>query len=174
MDWMQQLGGVLQRYGSGQGDHSQAVTDFDHVAQAAPRDVLSSGLADAFRSSQTPPFANMLSQMFGRSAGPQRANVLNALVTTLGPMVVSRILAQRDGAIPSQLRPGQPIDPSVAEQIPPDAVEALAHEAEKKDPSIVDRISHMYADQPALIKTLGGMALVVAMAKIAQSQGRGR
>ena len=29
-----------------------------------------------------------------------------------------------------------------------------------------------YADQPALVKTLGGLALTVAMAKIAQSQTR--
>jgi len=31
----------------------------------------------------------------------------------------------------------------------------------------------MYSEQPALIKTLGGMAMVVAMAKIAQAQSRG-
>jgi hypothetical protein len=172
MDWMQQLGGVLQRYGSGQADHSQADSDFDHVARTAPPDVLGSGLADAFRSSQTPPFGNMLSQMFGQSAGPQRANVLNALITTLGPMVVSQILAQRGSNVARQIQPGQPVPASVAEQIPPDAVEALAHEAEKKDPSVIDRIGRMYADQPALIKKLGGMALVVAMAKIAQSQSR--
>ena len=173
MDWMQQIGGVLQRYGNGQGDDAQAAQDFDRVAQSAPRDVLSSGLADAFRSSQTPAFGNMLSQLFGGSAGPQRATVLNALVTTLGPMVVSRILAQRGSPAATQIQPGQPISASVAEQIPADAVEALAQEAEQKDPSIIDRISQMYSEQPALIKTLGGMALVVAMAKIAQSQSRG-
>jgi hypothetical protein len=172
MDWMQQLGGVLQRYGSGQGDHAQAEQDFDHVAQTVPRDVLSSGLADALRSPQTPAFGNMLSQMFGRSAGSQRASVINALVTTLGPMVVSRILAQRAGNVASHVQTGEPVSPAVADQIPPDAVEALAHEAEQKDPSIVDRISHIYAEQPAVIKTLGGMALVVAMAKIAQAQSR--
>jgi len=174
MDWMQQLGDVFQRYSNGQGDHAQAVNDFDRVAQTAPREVLSSGLADAFRSPQTPAFGNMLSQLFGRSAGPQRANVLNALVTTLGPVVVSRILAQRGTPVSTQIQSEQPIPPAAAEQIPPDAIEALAHEAEQKDPSIIDRISHMYSEQPALIKTLGGMAMVVAMAKIAQAQSRPR
>ena len=173
MDWMQQLGGVLQRYANGTGDHTQAASDFDHVAQTAPREAVGAGLADAFRSSQTPPFGNMLSQLFGQSAGSQRASVLNALVTTLGPMVVSQVLARRGVAAPSQIQSGQPVSADVAQQVPPEAVEDLAREAEQKDPSIVDRISHMYADQPKLIKALGGMALVVAMAKIADSQGRG-
>ena len=34
------------------------------------------------------------------------------------------------------------------------------------------RVSQFYADQPALIKTLGGLALTVAMAKVAQRQSR--
>lgn len=173
MDWMQQLGGVLQRYGNGQGDQSQAPADFDHVAQVAPREAMTAGLADAFRSSSTPAFGSMLSQLFGHSGGAQRANVLNALITTLGPMFVSRMLAQH-GAPTTQIESGQPISPAQAEAVPADAVATMAHEAEQKDPSIIDRISHMYADQPALVKKLGGMALVVAMAKIAQAQTRSR
>ena len=173
MDWMQQLGGVLNQYAQGQGDHTQAASDFDHVAQAAPRATIATGLADAFRSSQTPPFASMLSQMFGQSAGPQRAGVLNALLTTLGPVVVSRILAQRNAPAAQHINAGQPITPDVAAQVLPKDVEALAAQAEQQDPSIIDRLGHFYADQPALIKGLGGAALVVAMAKIAQAQTRG-
>jgi len=65
------------------------------------------------------------------------------------------------------------VSPQTAEQIPSGSIEAVAREAEKKDPSIVDRISRFYADQPALIKTLGGLALTVAMAKVAQRQTQG-
>jgi hypothetical protein len=50
----------------------------------------------------------------------------------------------------------------------------VAVEAEKKDPSVVDRISKFYAEQPALLKTLGGLALTIAMAKVAQRQTRPR
>jgi hypothetical protein len=64
------------------------------------------------------------------------------------------------------------ISPEVAEQIPAKSIEAVAAEAEKKDPSIVDRISQFYADQPAVVNTLGGLALAVAMAKVAQRQAR--
>jgi len=51
-------------------------------------------------------------------------------------------------------------------------VEELAAEAEKKDPSILDRVGDFYADQPGLVKTLGGLALAVAMAKVAQGQAK--
>ena len=173
MDWMQQLGGVLSRYADGRADHTQADSDFDHIAQGAPRDAIGRGLADAFRSSQTAPFGDMLGQLFGQSAGTQRAGVLNALVTTLGPVVVSRMLAQRNATAAKRIEAGEPVSPDIAAQIPPEDVKALATEAERKDPSIIDRLGHFYADQPALIKGLGGAALVVAMAKIAQAQTRG-
>jgi hypothetical protein len=173
MDWMQQLGGVLNQYASGRGDHTQAPADFDHIAKGAPRDAIAAGLSEAFRSDQTPPFARMLSQMFGQSGGSQRAGVLNALITSLGPAVVSRILASRNAQAAKHVESGQPVGPQVAEQIQPEDVEALAAEAERTDPSIIERLGHFYADQPALIKGLGGAALVVAMAKIAQAQTRG-
>ena len=54
--------------------------------------------------------------------------------------------------------------------MPAEAVQELAAEAERTDPSVMDRISHFYADQPAIVKTLGGLALAVAMAKVAQGQ----
>ena len=66
-----------------------------------------------------------------------------------------------------------PIRPDEAEHVPPAAVEELAAEAERKDPSVMDRLSHFYADLPGIVKTLGGLALTVAMAKVAQSQSKG-
>jgi hypothetical protein len=167
---MQQIGGVLGKYAAGSANHQEAEADFDHVARQAPRADLGAGLADAFRSPQTPPFPNMLSQLFGQSGGSQRASVLNTLITTLGPAVISQVLARR--GVPGAERVGasQTVPPDVAQQIPQEAVEELAAEAERRDPSIVDKLGHFYADQPALVKTLGGAALVIAMAKIAQAQ----
>ena len=46
----------------------------------------------------------------------------------------------------------------------------MAAEAEKKDPSIVDRISQLYAQQPQLVKTLGAAALSVVLAQVLQRQ----
>jgi hypothetical protein len=113
----------------------------------------------------------MISHLFGQSGGTQRAGLLNTLLSTLGPTLMAQVLARR--GLPAAERLDQTmITPDVSQQIPPDAVQELAAEAERTDPSIVDRLSHFYADQPALVKTLGGMALVVAMAKVAQAQTR--
>jgi len=45
-----------------------------------------------------------------------------------------------------------------------------AGRAEKKDPSIVHTISDFYAQHPDVVKALGGLALAIAIAKIAQRQ----
>jgi hypothetical protein len=58
------------------------------------------------------------------------------------------------------------VRPEHTQQISPDAVADLAAEAEKKDPSVIDRISDFYADQPQLVKTLGAAALGVALMQI--------
>lgn len=176
MDWLNQITDVMQKYGSGNSTTipGSVDADFDDFSRHAPSSTVSEGLAEAFRSQQTPPFGNMLSQLFERSASTQKTNVLNTLIASLGPALVSQILASHGAnRAAKELEGGSSkISPEVAEQIPSNSVEAVAAEAEKKDPSIVDRISQFYADQPALIKTLGGLALTVAMAKVAQRQSQ--
>jgi hypothetical protein len=197
MDWMKQMGGVLDQYGraSAARPPETVINDFDRFAQAAPPSAVSEGLAAAFRSDQTPPFPQMASQLFGRASGSQRANMLNILMATVGPMVLQQILARRQqgagagapstgglggafggggglgGILDKLTRGGNPqVTPDVAEQLPPDVVEEVAREAEKKDPSIVDRISDVYANQPELLKVLGGAALAIALGRMAQKR----
>lgn len=178
MGWLNQVSDILNKYGDADSRHvpSSVDADFDSLSQTAPTSELSEGLAEAFRSRETPPFASMVSQLFGRSPSHQKTNVLNTLVATLGPALVSQLLARHGANRAAQelQRGGGTISPEVAAEIPSDSIEAVAAEAEKKDPSIVDRISKFYAEQPALIKTLGGIALTVAMARVAQRQTQGR
>jgi hypothetical protein len=198
MDWMKQMGGILDQYGHTPADrHPDTVhADFDRFAQAAPPSAVGEGLAAAFRSDQTPPFPQMASQLFGRASGSQRANILNMLLATVGPMVLQQVLARRQrsggatapsggglggalggggglgGMLDKLTRGGTPqVTPDVAEQLPPDVVEEVAREAEKKDPSIIDRISDVYAQQPQLLKVLGGAALAIALGRMAQKRG---
>jgi hypothetical protein len=174
MGWMDQLGGLLDQY-SGIGTSQAPNTvhdDFDQLAGAAPQSALANGLAAAFRSDQTPAFGTMLGQLFGQSNGAQRSGILNTLIATLGPNLVGQFLSNRGlGGLGSMLGGGQTsVTPEQAQQVPPEAVEELAAHAEQKDPSIIDSISHFYAEHPTLIKGLGAAALTVALAKIAQSQ----
>ena len=66
------------------------------------------------------------------------------------------------------------MSPDAAQRIPPDAVREIAEQAEKKDPSIIDRISHAYAEQPQIVKTLGKAALAVALGQMVQKQHANR
>ena len=186
MSWMDQIGNILQQY-SGAGAQTaagaqpasgQVQEDFDQFAQAAPQSAVADGLAAAFRSEQTPPFPQMLGQLFGQSDGTQRASILNTLICALGPTVVAQILARRGGGgggggigdlLGGLLGGGQQqVTPEVARQIPPEAVEEIAQQAEQRDPSIVDMASKFYAEHPQLVKTLGAAALAIALAKVAQ------
>jgi hypothetical protein len=186
MDWMNEIGGVLDRYaegGASRPDDPAVHEDFDRFAQAAPPDAVADGLSAAFRSDQTPPFPQMASQLFGRAYGAQRANILNMLLTTVGPLVVQQILARRQRGTPASgqggvlgqiLRGGSgapQVTPEAADQLDPQDVEEIAKEAEKKDPSVIDKISQVYAQQPQLVKMLGGAALAIVLGRMAQKRG---
>jgi hypothetical protein len=114
--------------------------------------------------------------MFGQSSGNQRANILNTLIAAVGPALLSGALSRHGGGLGSlagMLGGGQAqITPEQADQIPPQAVEEIAREAEKKDPTIIDRVSDFYAENPMLFKTLGAAALAIAMRGMA-GQKRG-
>src|SRR4051794_23813565 len=113
------LMGLLQRYADPSGSNSEsAVQDFQHVAQNAPPTSLAGGLADAFRSNQTPPFAQMLSTMFSNSNGEQRAGILNHLLGAAGPGVGRGILGSLGGLL---VGGGSQVTPEQAQQVPPEA-----------------------------------------------------
>ena len=185
MDWMNQLGGILQQYsGAGAAQAPSTVDDdFDQITQSAPQSAVADGIAAAFRSDQTPDFGQMAAQLFRNSGGQQRASILNTLISAVGPMVLSQILSRRAGTsggggltdLIGLLRGGQQtqITPEQAEQIPADAVQEIAAQAEKKDPSVIDQISNFYSEHPTLVKTLGAAALTIALAKIAERQQGG-
>jgi hypothetical protein len=175
MDWMKQLGGILEQYNGAQPDAAPQTVDddFDQLAQNAPNSAIADGLSAAFRSDQTPAFGQMVSQMFGNADGQQRAGILNTLMQALGPTIISQILTRGGGlsGLTGLLGGGQSeVTPEQAAQIPPEAVEQLAAKAEQEDPSIIDRLSGFYAEHPTLVKSLGAAALTIALAKIAERQ----
>ena len=173
MGWTEQIGNMLKQYSGASAANAPDTVDrdFDEVAQGASSDDLAQGLASAFRSDETPPFPRMLGSLFGQGSGQDRAGMLSTLLATLGPQVVSQLLGQRAGALGSILGSGQTqVPPEIAQQVPPDVVEDLATQAEKRDPSIVDRVSGIFAANPGLIKTLGAGALAVALASMARRQ----
>jgi hypothetical protein len=164
MSFLSDLGGLFQKITSGGTNPEQ---HFDEVAKAVPCSSLADGLAAAFRSNETAPFAEMASQLFSNGNPNQQAGLLNSLLSSVGPGVLASL---GGGGLASLLRPGQTsITPEEAAKVDPAEVQNLAEHVEKRDPSIIDRVSEIYAQHPTLVKTLGAAAVGIAMRKIAET-----
>ena len=179
MSWMSAIGGLLQQYGGANPANPPANVEdhFDRAAQSLPQSELIQGITAAFQSGQTPPFSQMISQLFGGSNGQQQAGALTALLTAAGPGILSQLTSAGGGLgnlasiFSSGAGTGTPtVTPEQASQVTPEEVQDLAAKVEKKDPSVVEQMSSVYAAHPGLFKTLGGAALTIALAKIAERQ----
>lgn len=172
MTWTDQLGNLLKQYTSGGAAAAPAPdvhAHFDQVAQAAPASVIAEGLTAAFNSDKTPAFGQMLSTLFNNSTGEQKAGMLNQLLSSVPPGALMQILSSAGlaglvGAGKTQLTPDQ------AQKISPEAVQQLATHTQTANPSVVESVSNFYAQHTTLVKTLGGAALTVALAKVAERQ----
>ena len=143
---------------------------FDQVAQGVPGNVLADGLAHAFRSDQTPDIGAMVGQMFGSSNGNQQAGMLNQILATLGPAALSGLAG---GVLGNMLKPGaSQITPTQASQLSHDQVRDVVADAHKANPGIADDLASFYAQHSGLIKTLGGAAMVIALAKVKQGMNQ--
>ncbi len=167
MAWMGAVGNLLKNYeGGNSGAATESATqDFSQVAQHAPPSAISGGLANAFRSDQTPPFGQMVSQMFSQSNGDQRAGILNHLLSAAGPGALSGGLL---GGLGSMLGGSTQVTPQQAQQVSPEAVQNLAEHAQRQDPSVVDRASEFYSQHPTLVQGLGAGALALIMSRMSQ------
>lgn len=164
MDWMNAINDIVQKY-SGQGGGTAAAPaspheDFQRVAQTAPRDVVASGIAEAFRSDQTPAFPQMLASLFGQSNPDQKAGLLNHLLGALGPEAAALIPGVS----------GINVTPQQASQITPEQVQQIAGQAQNKRPSVIDQVSSFYAQHPNVVKAVGGMAVSIMLQRIVRRQ----
>jgi len=161
---------VLKQYTGGSTPNAANATEhFDQVAQTAPPSDIAEGLSAMFKSNQTPAFGNMVGSLFSGSNGEQKAGMLNQLIASVGPSTVARMAG--GGMLASLLGGGaSQITPQQAQNVSPEVVQQIAAHAEKTDPSIVDKASAFYAQHTTLVKTLGGAALTIALAKVAERQ----
>lgn len=167
MSWIDQVGGLLQKYSgaSGASPPPNTAVDFAKLAESAPPSALSGGLSAAFRSGNTS-FGEMVSQLFAQSDPTQRAGILSHLMAAAGPA------AESGGALGglAALLPGarSAVSPEQAQQVPSETVRELADAAAKRDPSIIDRAGEFYAQHPMLVKSMGAGALALIMSHLSQ------
>lgn len=162
---------ILGQYASRRIDQPapEALQHFEQVADSAPRDMVSHGIAEAFRNDQTPPFPQMVANLFERSNPQQRAGVLNQILASAGPAIIA---GMANGPLADMFRRARDggVTPDQAASVSPTDVRDVAEKAEKQNPNIVDKISDFYSQHPGLVRTLGTAAVTIALAKMAQRQ----
>ena len=101
------LMGMLQRYmNPASVVPTETEAHFDQVARTAPPDLVGQGIAGALRSDQTPPFNEMVAQLFGNSNPQQRAGLLNELLRSVGPGLLSGLAGGALGRILQNVQGG--------------------------------------------------------------------
>ena len=142
------------------------IEDFDQVAREVPPEDLEDGIVDAFNADETPPFEEMVGQLYEGSDDDTRAGLLNEILGSLpGGLAGGALggLLQRFG------QGGQPrISPRDAHAIPSRDVQVAAAEAAKRNPGILKRVGQYYARHPQMVQVLGQAALGIIMRNLAR------
>lgn len=168
------LGNLLQQYigGTPSAPAEQIKQDYGQVAQHAPAETVGDGLSAAFRSDQTPPFAEMIGKLFGNANPQQQSGMLGNLISGLSPAVLATIGGGLGSLFGNKAGDSAAITPADASQLTPEQVKDIALQAEQQNPGIIDKMSRFYADHPDLVKTIGSAGLAIAMATIANRNRR--
>ena len=171
MGLLDDLGNIAKQMASGNASPADVHSAYDQLARAVPQESLADGINHAFQSDQTPPFEQMVSGLFGQSNPDQKAGLLNRLLDTLGSGGVAQAIGASGGlAGLAGILSGGNVTPQQAAQVPPQAVEVLAQQAARKDPSIVDKAAGFYAQHPTLVKAIGVGALALLMSHISSTR----
>src|SRR5947208_12350909 len=103
MDLMNELSGLLKQYTGAQATEAPESVhdDFDQVAQAAPQPAVADGLAEAFRSDQTPDFGQMTANLYNNSNPQQQAGLLNMILKHAGPAILSHFTSGGGASTPT-------------------------------------------------------------------------
>jgi len=163
MSWVDSIKEMMENAGASAGA-AQAPSipnpeqTFQQAAQQAPPQTVGAGLAEAFRSNQTPSFPEMVSTLFSHSNPDQRVGLLTRLMGAAGPAALSGPLAgllrgNSSGQVTAQQ----------ASQVSPQAVQQLAQHAQNANPSIMDEVGNFYSQHPQVVTALGGLALSIAI-----------
>jgi hypothetical protein len=162
------LVGIFEQYrnASAANPPKNVQQDYEHVAETVPSSHLADALSEAFRSGETPPFAQMLSNLFANSNPDQRAGILNRLLSTVGPGVLA---SGALGSLGGLLRGDNPrVSTEQANQVSAEAVQQLAEHAEKQNPSVIDQAGRFYSQHPKLVQALGAGSLALIMSHLSK------
>jgi hypothetical protein len=157
--------GLVNKLGQMLGDATKGNLDLEKLSKSSPQD-LTQGIMQAFRSDQTPPFGEMASQLFSKADPQQKSGLLNTILGAIGPNALGQLGADQGGLrnILNSLQTGR-VSPEQAEQVSPQEFGRLADQAEKQNPTVIERISQFVSQNPGMLKSLGGTAVALVTSK---------
>jgi hypothetical protein len=146
------------------------IEDFDQVAREVPAEELEDGLVEAFDADETPPFEEMVGQLYDRSDDDTRAGLLNEILGSLPGGIAGGLAGGALGGFLQRFGQGAqpPISPRDVRDIPAREVEIAAREAAQRNPGILKRVGRYYARHPQLVQVLGQAALGILMRNVAR------
>jgi hypothetical protein len=158
---------ILGRYADARRPHppSEIEHDFEEIASEAGPESLEDGIAEAFLSGETPPFEEMVGQLFEHSDPRTRAGLLDNVLAGLAPS------AMASGDLAEVMRrydAGARVNPASAAMIDPREIEDVVRQARRQNPGIVERVSRFYSRHPELVRNLGQVAMAIAMGRMAR------
>lgn len=172
MSFLSDIGGLLKQYEGNAQPAGNPEEHYEQVAQSVPGSSLAGGLAQALNSGGSGGFGQMASRLFSNGNSTAQAGMLGTLLAAAGPSVLASFSQGHPGSpLTSMLQQGQTSPtPEQAASVNPDEVQALAEHVHRQDPSIVGRISEIYAEHPTAVKALGAAALAITMKHISENR----
>jgi hypothetical protein len=162
------LVGIFEQYRNASVDNppQNVHQDYQRAAEAVPSSHLADALSEAFRSRETPPFSQMISNLFANSSPDQRAGILNHLLGAAGPRVLGSLALGSLGGLVRGTNAN--VSPEQAKQISPEDVQLLAAHAEQQNPSIIDHAGQFYSQHPQLVQALGAGSMALIMSHLSR------
>ena len=151
--------------------------DFDRVSREATHEDIGQGLEDAFQSDATPPFEEMVGQLYENSDEDTRAGLLNEILASLGDGRGGALASGLGGGLAGGVLGGvlrrmgarnARVSPDDVRDIPARDIQVATAEAARQNPGIVQTVSRFYARHPQLVQTLGQAALGILMSGMAR------
>jgi len=141
--------------------------EYDEAAQKLPLESLAEGITHAFQSHETPPFSQMVGELFNKSNPEQRSGLLEKLLSAAQGSGLSRLAGEGTLAnIIKGFRETGQVTPEQTENLSAEEVTKLAGRVEKQNPSVVQQAGHFFSQHPGLFKTLGATALALVLSKV--------
>lgn len=163
------LGTLLQQHAGNvtAADPDGVAQAFKHIVGGQPQASLVQSIAETLRSGDTPPFAQLVSQLFVHSDSDLRTKLLNLLLDNVSPAMLTALSGSIGHLLTENGHPS--LTPEQVADIAPPQVAEIADVAEQHNVGIIDRVAALFSKNPDIFNALDSNILKVALAKLAQS-----